>query len=101
MDLVQPISEYKAYVASEVTVLVAETQKFAAAVKARDLKTAQALYAPTRVHYERIEPIAELWDFRARSPSSPSVSPKPKTISMSTTGSGWSGRGQFSPIASI
>jgi iron uptake system component EfeO len=30
-------------------------------VKAGDLKTAQALYAPTRVHYECIEPIAELF----------------------------------------
>ena len=30
MDLVQPISEYKAYVAGEVAVLVAETERFAA-----------------------------------------------------------------------
>ncbi len=61
MELVQPIADYKAYVAGEVTILVAETEKFAAAVKAGDLKTAQALYAPARVHYERIEPIAELF----------------------------------------
>jgi iron uptake system component EfeO len=61
MELVQPIADYKLYVAGEVTVLVAETEKFAAAVKAGDLATAQALYAPTRVHYERVEPIAELF----------------------------------------
>jgi hypothetical protein len=48
MDLVQPISEYKAYVAGEVTVLVAETEKFAAAVKAGDLKAAQKLYGSAR-----------------------------------------------------
>ena len=61
MELVQPMAHYKAYVAGEVTMLVAETEKFAAAVKAGDLKAAQALYAPTRVHYERVEPIAELF----------------------------------------
>ena len=61
MELVQPVADYKAYVAGEVTLLVAETEKFAAAVRAGDLKTAQALYAPTRVHYERVEPIAELF----------------------------------------
>jgi iron uptake system component EfeO len=61
MELVQPIADYKLYVAGEVTMLVAETEKFAAAVKAGDLATAQALYAPTRVHYERTEPVAELF----------------------------------------
>jgi iron uptake system component EfeO len=61
MDLVGPIAEYKFYVTGEVGTLVTETEKFAAAVKSADLKTAQALYAPTRVHYERIEPIAELF----------------------------------------
>ena len=61
MELVQPVADYKAYVAGEVTLLVAETEKFAAAVKAGDLKAAQALYPPTRVHYERVEPIAELF----------------------------------------
>jgi iron uptake system component EfeO len=61
MDLIGPIAEYKFYVTGEVGTLVAETAKFAAAVKAGDLTAAQALYAPTRVHYERIEPIAELF----------------------------------------
>ena len=31
------------------------------AVKAGDIEKAKALYAPTRQHYERIEPIAELF----------------------------------------
>jgi iron uptake system component EfeO len=61
IDLIGPIAEYKFYVTQETGVLVSETQKFAAAVKAGDLKAAQALYAPTRIHYERIEPIAELF----------------------------------------
>ena len=61
IDLIGPIAEYKFYVGQETGVLVSETEKFAGAVKAGDLEAAQALYAPARVHYERIEPIAELF----------------------------------------
>ena len=61
LDLVQPISDYKIYVTDEVGVLAVETQKFTDAIKKGDLATAQKLYAPTRVHYESIEPIAELF----------------------------------------
>lgn len=61
LDLVQPISDYKIYVTEEVGKLVSETQAFTDAVKAGDLATAKKLYAPTRVHYEAIEPIAELF----------------------------------------
>ncbi|KPC51896.1 iron uptake system protein EfeO [Amantichitinum ursilacus] len=57
----QPLTDYKAYVAAEVSALVDATGKFTAAVKAGKLKEAQALYGPTRQHYERIEPIAELF----------------------------------------
>ena len=46
----------------EVDALLADTQAFVAAIKANDLAKAQALYAPTRTHYERIEPVAELFD---------------------------------------
>lgn len=60
-DLVGPISDYKIYVSAEVKTLVEQTRAFAAAVKAGDLAKAQALYAPTRIHYERIEPVAELF----------------------------------------
>jgi iron uptake system component EfeO len=61
LDLVQPISDYKIYVTEEVDQLASQTQAFTDAVKKGDLATAKALYAPTRVHYEAIEPIAELF----------------------------------------
>ncbi|WP_263265071.1 iron uptake system protein EfeO [Pseudomonas sp. RIT-PI-S] len=61
LDLVQPISDYKIYVTEEVDKLVTETQAFTDAVKAGDVAKAKKLYAPTRVHYEAIEPIAELF----------------------------------------
>lgn len=60
-DLVGPISEYKIWVGEEVSELVVATGEFSRAVKAGDLAKAQSLYAPTRLHYERIEPIAELF----------------------------------------
>jgi len=60
-QLATPIADYKTYVSGEVEILVRETKRFAAAIKAGHLKQAQALYAPTRQHYERIEPIAELF----------------------------------------
>lgn len=60
-ELVGPISDYKIYVSEETEILVRETKAFTDAVKAGDLAKAQSLYAPTRVHYERIEPIAELF----------------------------------------
>ncbi|KAB8310734.1 iron uptake system protein EfeO [Erwinia endophytica] len=61
LQLAGPITEYKAYVTHEVAELVAGTKAFTDAVKAGDLAKAQALYAPTRRHYEHIEPIAELF----------------------------------------
>ena len=62
MDLVGPLSEYKVYVTREVDQLVDETRTFVAAVKSGKLDEAKALYAPARRHYERIEPIAELFN---------------------------------------
>lgn len=61
LALAGPIAEYKAYVLAETEALVKETAVFTAAIKAGDLAKAKALYAPTRQHYERIEPIAELF----------------------------------------
>ena len=46
---------------SEVDELIAETQTMVDAIKKGDLADAQAAYARPRVHYERIEPIAELF----------------------------------------
>ncbi len=61
MDLVGPIAEYKVYVTKEVEALVTQTKLFTDAIKAGDVAQARKLYAPTRRHYERIEPIAELF----------------------------------------
>lgn len=61
LDLVQPVSDYKMYVTEQLDELASHTQAFTAAVKQGDLATAKKLYAPTRVYYESIEPIAELF----------------------------------------
>jgi iron uptake system component EfeO len=61
LDLVGPIAEYKVYVINEVAALVKGTQAFTDAVKAGKLDEARRLYAGTRAHYERIEPVAELF----------------------------------------
>ena len=62
MELVGPIAEYKLYVKSEVDTLVAQTRRFVDAVKAGKLDEAKRAYAPAHLHYERVEPIAELFN---------------------------------------
>lgn len=52
-------ANYKAYVRDQVESLVTGTEAFAAAYIAGDDDTARALYAPTRVFWERIETVAE------------------------------------------
>jgi len=61
LDLVQPIADYKVYVQENLDVLVKDTKAFTDAVKAGDLEKAMELYPSTRVSYEKIEPIAELF----------------------------------------
>ncbi|WP_432757947.1 imelysin family protein, partial [Pseudomonas syringae] len=61
LDLVGPVSDYKIYVTENIEELVSHTQKFTDAVKKGDIATAKKLYAPTRVYYESVEPIAELF----------------------------------------
>lgn len=61
MALVGPIAEYKVYVTQQVGELVTHTKAFTEAIKQGNLKLAQQLYPSTRVYYERIEPIAELF----------------------------------------
>lgn len=61
LQLTAPITDYKTWVTQQVTELVAGTKAFTDAIKAGDIAKAKALYAPTRRHYERIEPIAELF----------------------------------------
>jgi iron uptake system component EfeO len=60
-DLVNPITDHKLYVLDNLEQFSSHTREFTDAIKAGDLQRAQQLYAPTRVYYERIEPIAELF----------------------------------------
>lgn len=76
--LSQPLADYKAYVQGEVKELVAKTKTFTEAVKAGDIEKAKSLFAATRVHYERIEPIAEL--SANSTPSSMRVKTTSKTV---------------------
>jgi iron uptake system component EfeO len=56
----QAVVDYQGYVRSEVDQLLIDTKVFTDAVRAGDLAAAKAAYAPSRVHWETIEPIAGL-----------------------------------------
>ncbi len=58
-DFSAEVEQYRTYAVSEIDAFVTGTEKFTDAVKAGKLDEAQKLYAPARMHYERIEPIAE------------------------------------------
>lgn len=53
------VSDYMNFVKNEVAQLQPQVEKLAKAYAAGDDATARSLFATTRVHYERIEPIAE------------------------------------------
>ncbi|HMJ72970.1 MAG TPA: iron uptake system protein EfeO [Solirubrobacterales bacterium] len=53
------ISRYRDYLEKNTAELISATAPFVAAVEAGDVEKAKALYAPARVPYERIEPVAE------------------------------------------
>ena len=55
----QANTNYAAYVKDQAEQLLAGTEAFVAAYKAGKDDEARALYAPTRMHWERIEPVAE------------------------------------------
>jgi iron uptake system component EfeO len=59
--LVEPLAAYKTYVSENTEKLLDNTKKFVAAIKAGDVAKAKALFGPTRMNYEGIEPIAELF----------------------------------------
>lgn len=61
LDLVEPLAAYKIYVSEHTADLVSATTEFTAAIKDGDVEKAKELYAPGRMDYERIEPIAELF----------------------------------------
>jgi iron uptake system component EfeO len=58
-DFTTAIEEYRKYVIEQCDEFVKQTEGFTDAVKADKLEDAKALYAPARMYYERIEPIAE------------------------------------------
>ena len=58
-ELQSAADTYKEWVEDQSQDLLAGTTAFVAAVKAGDVAKAKALYAATRVHWERIEPVAE------------------------------------------
>ena len=55
----QGAAQYLAYVKDQTEQLLAGTKEFAAAYAAGDAAKARDLYAATRMHWERIEPVAE------------------------------------------
>jgi iron uptake system component EfeO len=57
--LTQAATDYKAYVVQKVDDTLAKSREFVAAVKAGDVAKAKDLYAPSRVGWETIEPVAE------------------------------------------
>lgn len=53
------VAEYRKYLEENTNELVVAAEPFVAAVIAGDVARAKALYAPARIPYERIEPVAE------------------------------------------
>lgn len=60
-QLVAATQGYATWIDGEVKELVSSTADFTAAVKAGDLDRARVLYGKARIHYERVEPTAEIW----------------------------------------
>ncbi|AUM64078.1 EfeM/EfeO family lipoprotein [Brevibacillus laterosporus] len=59
-DTLRGVTEaYRTYSIDQIDQFVVSTEKFVTAVKTGDMETAKKLYAPSRMYYERIEPIAE------------------------------------------
>lgn len=53
------VGQYRAYVSDQVDLTIARTRRLAAAVHDGDLARARQAYAPSRMGWERIEPVAE------------------------------------------
>lgn len=58
-EQVRAVEAYRAFVQEQADALVPLVTRFTAAVKAGDVARAKALYAPSRVPWEAIEPVAE------------------------------------------
>ena len=88
------VQDYVDFVKNEVSALVPKTDEFAKAYMAGDDEKAKQMFASTRVHYERIEPIAEalgVLDPRIDYPARSTISPKPTSSRRTTRPSpnGW------------
>jgi len=59
VDLRAAAERYRQYVQQQTGLLVSTTRTFVKAVLARDVAAAKKAYAPARIPYERIEPVAE------------------------------------------
>lgn len=57
----QVVADYRDYAINELDAFTNKTEAFTTAVKEGDLEKAKTLYAPARMHYERAEPIAEVF----------------------------------------
>jgi iron uptake system component EfeO len=57
--LAEAVTDYRSYVGGEVASSLTGAKQLAAAVQAGDVAKAKALYAPSRVGWERVEPVAE------------------------------------------
>ncbi|MDR7002595.1 iron uptake system protein EfeO [Neobacillus niacini] len=55
------MNTYREYAVGEIEEFVKATDAFTAAVKKGDIEKAKELYGPARMHYERAEPIAEVF----------------------------------------
>lgn len=60
-ELVQVTKEYRGYAIGEIDELVKDTEQFTNAVKSGDIEKAKQIYPLARMHYERSEPIAEVF----------------------------------------
>ena len=61
-DLPALVAGDKSYVADEVAAMVSKTRLLVEAVKSGRLEAARAAYAPAHLSYERIEPVAEVFN---------------------------------------
>lgn len=61
VDLEKVTKDYREYALGEIDEFVKKTEMFTNAVINGDLDLAKELYAPARMHYERSEPIAEVF----------------------------------------
>jgi iron uptake system component EfeO len=56
----QRVGDYQTYLVDEAKTMLAATKKFTDAVRAGDVAKAKTLFAPSRYHWETIEPLAGL-----------------------------------------